>query len=101
MLIDTPSKRRSKQEPMASKNKTTGSDDTQAKQVKPPAISSDALYRRAVELSRQVQQESLVDKEKVSRIKAAIENGTYKVNPVAIAEKLMEMEIKMTEKGKS
>ncbi len=98
MIIDTPVTRRSKKK-MTSKSKNTGS-DSQETQVKSPELSSEALYRRAQELSREVQQEPVVDQNKIAVIKAAIADGTYKVNPESIAEKLLEREIRIPSSAK-
>ena len=70
------------------------------KQVEQPEIDSAALNRRATELSSEIQRESVVDNEKVSRIKAEIENGTYEVNAEAIAERLMEFDFRVEDNGK-
>ena len=85
---------------MASKIVPPGSDGTREKQVGQPETDSDALYRRAAELSKEIQRESVVDKEKVSRIKAEIENCTYKVDADAIADKLMEFDFRIDDDSK-
>lgn len=73
----------------------------QEKQAIQPDIDSAALYRRAKELSTEIQQESVVESnEKVDRIKAEIANGTYEVDADAIAEKLMEFDFQVGEKQK-
>jgi len=48
-------------------------------------------------LLKYIEQESVVDKEKVRKIKAAISAGTYKVNAETIAEKLVELEVELIE----
>ena len=53
-------------------------------------------HRQAEDLLKQVEQESIVDSEKVKRIKAAIANGTYRVDPNTVADKLLEMETELT-----
>lgn len=72
------------------------------KQAGKPDIDSAALHRRAVELSTEIQRGYIVDKnnEKVERIKAEIENGTYEVDAEAIAEKLMEYDFQLADKNK-
>jgi flagellar biosynthesis anti-sigma factor FlgM len=52
--------------------------------------------RRTEGLLKSVEQESMVDQEKVRRIKAAITAGTYVVNAETIADKLVELEIELT-----
>lgn len=52
--------------------------------------------RRTDGLLKDIEQESVVDKEKVRKIKAAISAGTYVVNPEKIANKLLELEIELT-----
>lgn len=86
---------------MASKVEPDGSTGTQEKQVRQPEIDSNALHRRAKELSEEIQRESVVDSEKVSRIKAEIENGTYEVDAEAIAEKLMEFDFQIDDNSNS
>jgi len=80
---------------MAKKIVDIGSNGTRENQVKLPEIDSDALNRRAAELTNEIQREYVMDNEKVSRIKAEIENGTYKVNPEAIATKLLECDFQI------
>lgn len=64
---------------------------------KKPAVNSrNELHRQAEDLLEKVEQESIVDREKVKLIKAAIANGTYEVNPTAVAEKLLDMEHELT-----
>jgi len=70
----------------------------QARVRRSPLSDSEALDRRATELSKRVQQEPVVDKEKVKEIKEAIENGTYEVDADAIADKLLEMEFQISDK---
>lgn len=101
MITDILRTRRSSKKYMSSNKSSTnnkGSSETSVHQVESP-INSDA-HRHTAELSSQVLQEPVVDNEKVKEIKAAIENGTYQVNPEAIAEKLMEMEVLIADKGK-
>jgi len=98
MITDKPKKQISPDEKTTSKVKKTGSTGSQiekqkevkASEVETPKTGSAALNRRAKELTREVLQEPDVDKEKVNRIKTAIENGTYEVDADAIAEKLLE-----------
>lgn len=59
-----------------------------------------ALYRRARDLTQQIEQESVVDNEKVNAIKAAINAGTYLVDADRIADKLIEMEVELTKPSK-
>lgn len=85
----------SRRKTMASKvdrNEPNGNQETQKKQALKPDLDSDALYRRAQELSTELKRESVVENcsEKVERIKAEIANGTYKVDAETIAEKLLE-----------
>jgi len=84
---------------IASKSNPAASPDSQRKQAKKPEKDYTALQNRVEELSRQVLQEPDVDnKEKVKRIKAEIQNGTYKVDAEAIAQKLMELEVQIGRK---
>ena len=62
---------------------------------------SDVQNRRTDNLLNHVEQESMVDKEKVRKIKAAINAGTYVVDPDVIAEKLMDLEIELTQPEKT
>lgn len=59
-----------------------------------------ALHRRAEELSKHIEQEPLVDIEKVNAIKAAINAGTYLINANNVADKLMELEFQLTKPPK-
>ena len=54
-----------------------------------------ALHRHAEDLSRLIEQEPIVDIEKVNAIKAAIRAGTYKVDANTVADKLMELEFEL------
>ncbi len=60
----------------------------------------EALNRRARELSTQIEQEPVVDIEKVKAIKAAISAGTYQVDANRIATKLMELEFHLNKPPK-
>lgn len=80
---------------MASKVKPSGSTSTREEQVIKPEVDSDALHRRAKEFSSDIQRESVMDNEKVKRIKKEIENGTYEVDANAIAEKLLESDFQL------
>ncbi len=60
---------------------------------------SDVHNRRTDGLLNHIEQESIVDNEKVRKIKAAINAGTYVVDPDIIAEKLMDLEIELTKPG--
>lgn len=51
-----------------------------------------ALHRRAQELSKDFDRGSIVDKEKVKAIKAAVAAGTYRVDADSIAAKLLALE---------
>ena len=93
------SKRKTQRKTMASKIVPNGLAGSTEKQVEQPEIDSDALNRRASEVTKEIQRESVVDKEKVSRIKAEIENGTYKVDADSIAEKLMEFDFQIDDKS--
>ena len=62
------------------------------REKKPADNSRVALHRQAEDLLREVEQESIVDREKVRLIKAAIADGTYQIDPTAVADKLIEME---------
>jgi len=64
---------------------------------KPAENSRLSLYRQAEDLLKTVEQESIVDSEKVKLIKAAIANGTYQVDPAKVADKLLEMETELTD----
>jgi flagellar biosynthesis anti-sigma factor FlgM len=64
---------------------------------KKPAVNPrNELNRLAEGLLEKVEQESIVDREKVTLIKAAIANGTYEVDPTAVANKLLDMEHELT-----
>ena len=89
------SKQKIQRKTMASKIVSNGSSDDRKNQVEQPEIDSAALNRRAAEISKEIKRESVVDNEKVSRIKAEIENGTYKVDADAIADKLMEFDFQI------
>lgn len=56
----------------------------------------DVQYRSTEGLLKYIEQESVVDKEKVRKIKAAIAAGTYKVDAETIADKIVELEIELT-----
>lgn len=54
-----------------------------------------ALHRRVEDLTRLIEQEPIVDIEKVNAIKAAIRAGTYRVDANTVADKLMELEFEL------
>ena len=54
-----------------------------------------ALHRRVEDLSRLIEQEPIVDIEKVNAIKAAIRAGTYQIDANTVADKLMELEFEL------
>lgn len=62
--------------------------------------SRQALHRRAKELSKHIEQEPVVDNEKVNAIKAAINAGTYVIDANNVAEKLMEVEFHLNKPPK-
>ena len=105
-MISTPtSKLARKQKAKASKAAQSvkpGTQKLEEKQAIQPDIDSAALYRRAKELSTEIQRGSVVEasQEKVDRIKAEIENGTYEVDAESIAEKLMEFDFQIEDKLK-
>lgn len=59
-----------------------------------------ALHRRAEELSKHIEQEPVVDIEKVNAIKAAIKAGTYLIDANKVADKLMELEFQLNKPSK-
>lgn len=59
-----------------------------------------ALHRQAEELSKYIEQEPVVDIEKVNAIKAAIKAGTYLVDANNVADKLMELEFQLNKPPK-
>ncbi len=61
---------------------------------------SNAHNRRAEDWLKHVEGESVVDNEKVRKIKAAISAGTYVVDANNIAQKLMDLEIELTKPSK-
>jgi len=90
MIAETKKKPISANETTDRTVKKTGPTGSQKTRVETPDTDCDALNRRARELSRQVLQEPDVDnKEKILRIKTAIENGTYEIDAEAVADKLM------------
>ena len=99
MIANLQKKQRS-DKTVAKIKKLTDHSNTRKLQMKSSESGSFSLNRQREELVKQVQQESLVDNEKVRSIKKAIADGTYQVNPEAIAEKLMEIEFQISEKGK-
>jgi len=97
MITEESKIQKSQDKKTASKVKSTGKSGSQVKKqkearaskVETPKTNSDALNRRAKELTKEVLQEPDVDNEKVNRIKAAIEDGTYEVDADAVAERLI------------
>ena len=61
---------------------------------------SQAHNRRAEDWLKHIEGESVVDNEKVRKIKAAISAGTYVVDANNIAEKLMDLELELTKPSK-
>lgn len=57
---------------------------------------STVQHRRTDGLLKSIEQESMVDNEKVRRIKAAIHAGTYVVDADIIAQKLIDLEVELT-----
>jgi len=78
---------------------SSGAQEQQEKQVIKPELDSAALNRRAKELSTEMKWGSVVEQnnEKVDRIKAEIEAGTYEVDADAIADRLLECEFNIIE----
>ncbi len=106
IMISTPTskpahKRKAKAR-TANRSASSGIQKQEEKQVIQPEIDSVALRRRAEELSTEIQRESVVvaSQEKVDRIKAELENGSYEVDADAIAEKLMEFDFQIEDKQK-
>lgn len=75
--------------------------NTQLMQTRKSAEKSlHALHRCAGDLSPNIEEESVVDHEKVKAIKAAISAGTYLVDAKRIAEKLMTIEFHLSKPAK-
>lgn len=105
MIIDPPGKQKIKRLKRNNKNKSEGTENagTAAPKVAEPTVvqpESSVKSRTARENTNLILQEPDVDKEKVDAIKKAIADGTYKVNAESIAEKLMETELQLSDKGK-
>lgn len=56
----------------------------------------DSSNRQSEDLRKRIEQEPIVDNEKVRKIKAAIQAGTYVVDAENIAKKLMHLEEELT-----
>ena len=104
VMMTSPTKKpaRSRDAKARKADRAEGSQEKKEKQAFKPDIDSAALHRRAVELSTEIQRGYIVEQneEKVDRIKAEIENGTYKVDAEAIADKLMEHDFQIADKFK-
>ncbi len=92
MIIEKPNETGAAGKSTPDKVDTAKSSSAQKFQTKLSEQDSAALNRRAKELTKKVLQEPDVDNDKIRKIKAAIENGTYEVDADSIAEKLMELE---------
>ncbi len=105
MIITPPTpaaaRKRTARASLAKRGGNSGTQEKQKEQALKPDIDSAALKRRAKELSTEIQRGCSVEQnEKVERIRAEVENGTYKVDADKIAEKLMEFDFQLEDKIK-
>ena len=83
-------------------NQRTGGSSTPAGQSEHAKSSTDQVSltgeaRQLQELESQIASAPVVDSKKVEAVRTAVENGTFTVNPERIAEKLVSLELALTD----
>ncbi len=83
-------------------NQRNGQDKTPSESIGNGATSSDKISftgeaSKLQALERELESQPVVDSQRVDAVRSAVDNGTFEVNPVRIAEKIISLEQALTD----